>query len=348
MQRPQFILSHLVLLTFALYLSILMPLHSLDLEERTSSFVLDLKQINLPNHPHAFNPSIVSWNDLYLVCFREIINDQSFLGIIELNDNFEPMGEAQILNDQINSYGLEDGRLVVIDRELYLIYSACPPNLPIISISTSGGNCRMYSAKLTLHDSSYVVKEHICIESFEGQNPKRREKNWVPFDYQGHLFFAYSLNPHRIFSLNKNEHACDTISLTEGQIYWPWGELRGGTPALLCEGYYISFFHSSTEISSDQSDGQIVPHYFMGAYLFNSSPPFNIVAISQDPIIARGFYSGNNYPPYWHPVRVIFPYGLIQTNDYFYVSYGRQDHEMWIATIDKKAMMNSLKNVMTF
>ncbi len=80
----------------------------------------------------------------------------------------------------------------------------------------------------------------------------------------------------------------------------------------------------------------------MGAYTFSASPPFEITKISQEPIVGQNFYDGEYYKPYWVPVRCIFPCGFIIEDLYIYISYGRQDHEIWIAKLDKKALLMSL------
>lgn len=79
----------------------------------------------------------------------------------------------------------------------------------------------------------------------------------------------------------------------------------------------------------------------MGAYTFDSKPPFSLLAVSPEPIVAKDFYQ----PPYyknWKPLRCVFPAGIVLDEDYIWLSYGRQDHEVWIAKIDKKRLLNSL------
>lgn len=79
----------------------------------------------------------------------------------------------------------------------------------------------------------------------------------------------------------------------------------------------------------------------MGAYTFKPHPPFSITAISPWPIVADDFYR----PPYyktWKPLRCVFPAGIVVDEKYVWISYGRQDHEIWIAKLDKQKLMNSL------
>ena len=96
-----------------------------------------------------------------------------------------------------------------------------------------------------------------------------------------------------------------------------------------------------------QSNGQTMAHYFMGAYAFSLAPPFEITQISPEPIIGKGFYIGKVYNPYWKPVKVVFPCGFIFDDKYIWVAYGKQDHEIWIAKIDKNGLLKSLNPVQT-
>ncbi len=113
---------------------------------------------------------------------------------------------------------------------------------------------------------------------------------------------------------------------------------------MLVDGQYIAFFHSVKAIQSVQSGGKLMTHYFMGAYTFNSSPPFQLTALSPHPIVANTFYQGLMYVT-WEPLREIFPCGYIYDDNNFYVTYGRQDHECWVVTLDKVGLLNSLKSV---
>jgi len=85
-----------------------------------------------------------------------------------------------------------------------------------------------------------------------------------------------------------------------------------------------------------------MPHYFMGAYTFSNSPPFNITQISPEPIWAKNFYSGLNYERYWGSVRVVFPCGFFTDEKFIWITYGRQDHELWIVKLDKQGLLKSL------
>lgn len=334
----------------------------IDLEEHTSSFVLGTHRIEIPGHPDAFNPSIIRWRGSLLLSFRIIQNNnppsennlhsssESNIGLVWLDNDFQPDSQPQLLDlhdNKFNKFSIsrsEDARLIAIDERLYVIYSDNTSE-----VLTEGG-FRMHIAEIDFDGESFIIQHIECIKDFEGENPCRREKNWIPFNYQGNLLFAYSLLPHRILypylypAQNIGSGVCETIANTRSNVSWDWGELRGGTPAILIDpDHYLAIFHSSMNMTTLHSDGEDILHYFMGAYTFSSKPPFQITQASPEPIVGNGFYHGTVYKPYWKPVRVVFPCGILDEDGYIWVTYGRQDHEIWIMKMDKAGLLASLK-----
>ncbi len=320
---------------------------TIDLEELfpNQNIVLETKRIILPDYPEAFNPSIIRWQDKLLLSFRVIPDPKhsftSWIGLVWLDNNFEPLGTIQKLTMRPENSTipprLEDARLITINNKLYLIYTDNED--PIIS----KGGFRLFVAELVVDGEQFIIKHKEKLSSFEGNNPNRREKNWVPFNYNSSLLLAYSLVPHRILQpVLENTGHCETLVSSESSINWEWGELRGGTPALLDGDYYLSFFHSSQRMTSIHSNDKDSMHYFIGAYLFSKDLPFNITHISKEPIIGKDFYHGAQYKPYWGPVNVVFPCGYIIDGDYIWIAYGRQDRELWVAKLDKKKLYESL------
>jgi len=334
----------------------------LDLEDgEKQDFILELKKIHIPGHPHAFNPSIIRWQDCILMSFREIkyftplsakfFNSTgifnfcgSCIGLIRLDEDFNPIGKAQLLDlkpPHIYSRS-EDARLFIIEDRLYIAYSDNRDEV------FSEGGVRMYIAELDFDGMNFFLQNMERLYGFEGENKNRREKNWVPFDYNGTMLLAYSLIPHRILKPLLGTGTCESIATSEGSIQWEWGELRGGTPAIPVDGnQYLSFFHSSKEIPTVHSNKETVLHYFMGAYTFSLHPPFEITQISPNPIVGKGFYKGTDYEPYWKPVRVVFPCGIILDDNFIWIAYGRQDHEVWVVKINKYGLLDSLIPVNT-
>ena len=316
-----------------------------DLERFPTDFVLDIKKIEIPGHPYAFNPSLVRRNGNLLLSFREIVgpcsssivsSGESIIGLVWLNDDFSPASEPCILDFESLPTLAEDARLVEVGNDLYIVYSA-----NVNEVVTDSG-FRMWIAKLVYEGGKFTLTHKQQLSQFPEENPERREKNWIPFDFYGYLCLSYSISPHRVFLPLEETHRCYTIGETKANIHWRWGDLRGGTPAVIIDDRYLSFFHSWIDMSSLQSAGEITSHYFIGAYTFSKYPPFEITHISPKPIVAKGFYSGENYPYFWKPISAVFPCGILVEKNAVWMTYGRQDHEIWVAKMDKKRLLQSL------
>lgn len=321
---------------------------SIDLDDLAQDFVLESKQIEIPGYPHAFNPSIIRWKGKLLLSFR-VIPDPKFtfnsqLGMVWLDKDFQPLGKAQILDTQAEDpYQIaaipsrsEDARLLMLNDKLYMVYSDNK------DFAITRGGFRVYIAEIK-HDNGMFTAHNVeCIKKYPGANPQIREKNWVPFEYHGELMLAYSLEPHIIFRTLIGQGECEAMCASSGKIEWDFGDLRGGTPALRHGSEYLSIFHSALPMASVQSKEKSMPHYFMGAYTFSAEPPFEITGISAAPIVGKGFYSGKEYQRYWGSVKAIFPCGYIFDDKFIWIAYGKQDHEICIAKLDKNALLKSL------
>jgi len=319
----------------------------IDLEERRHGFVLETKKIEIPGYPIAFNPAIIRWKNMLLMTFRVIPdrkqNFTSHIGIVQLDDHFSPIGIPQLLEMRKDSKipcRAEDARMIVIGDSLRLVYSDnTEPKI-------SKGGFRMYIAEVFYDGINFTLDKIECLCRFEGESREVREKNWVPFNYEDTLLLSYSISPHVVFCPIFDKGECDTVAATNVPIQWNFGLLRGGTPAVKIGDEYLSFFHSSIRMASLQSNGQTMLHYFMGAYTFSASPPFGLKRISPEPIVGRDFYNGPNpYKHYWQPGMYVFPGGILVEDDFIWIAYGRQDHEAWVAKLDKKGLLESLIDI---
>lgn len=313
----------------------------LDLEENIQDFVIETKKMTINGYPDAFNPSIVRWNGSLLMSFRirdPLTGSTNKVGFTWLDEQFNPLGNPYELDIQVDNPSLvskvQDPRLIMIANELFIVYSN-------IWEGTNKILRKMCVAKLHFQKDTFFIDSLEKIANFEGSVDLREEKNWVPFDFEGNLYLAYSLNPHRILTPLFGTGACKEITSSNCPIQWKWGELRGGTPALRDGDHYIAFFHSSKKIATIHSNGKSIQHYVMGAYTFSGQPPFNITGISPKPIVGKNFYNGPAWNT-WQPLRVVFPCGFVFDENNIWIVYGRQDHEIWIVKLDKRGLLSSL------
>lgn len=280
--------------------------------------------------PQAFfNGSIVGFKQKIYFCCRA---DQPpwFKNIrlifCELDEDFVPIEKTirflevgSNLDDKGKNgqFHVEDPRLFVCGGQLHIVY---------------GDGYEVYHAtfndKLKINKWKNITNFSVRIDEHDG-----REKNWAPFDYEGLPHFIYSDNPRVIWNPYRQQA---TIS---GQaLSWNYGTIRGGSPAIPYQGKYITFFHSARNTTeSGWSDGRL---YYMGAYVFESKPPFRVTHITKEPLI-RGEELYNN-PQHPGLILVVFPAGVIESNDSFFVSMGINDACTGVLRIGKRPLQQAL------
>ena len=303
--------------------------------------------------PSLHNPSIVTWNGKFLMSFRASSNStldpfkftSDRIQFTLLNQSFGiSYKNPHYLKSIDGSYIFgEDPRLFYFNKTLYIIYNC-------INISISSYR-QLFISAVKYENNDFYALLPITLD-FEHDAFGRDQKNWIPFTYQNKLLLIYSIYPHKILSTSKTKHPeraradCIALSRLEADNFtWPYGELRGGSPAVRIGNIYLSFFHSSTR---GYASKWWATTYFMGAYTFSTSPPFHILSISSEPIIVKGFYRGP-----WtssHTDYVTFPVAILMyrnilgkyQQDSLLLVCGRQDREAWIIEMNIDNLLHSL------
>lgn len=148
-----------------------------------------------------------------------------------------------------------------------------------------------------------------------------RQKNWVPFEYNKQLHFIQQFNPLHVVTISHvNEHGAATMKTASryplvAELPWnttKYGDhIRGGSQAILLPSgdKFLAFFHTAVE----NPPSYLILTYFMGALLFNATPPFNLLAMSEVPILKPQIYSG----PWARDALdyVVFPTGVFMDPD---------------------------------
>jgi predicted GH43/DUF377 family glycosyl hydrolase len=337
----------LALLTLCLTLEFsLQAIERIEPLDTSNQIVTATKRIHLDNCPGAYNPSIIRYQDGYLMSFRWSPNRIefpwiSFIGIVLLDDSFEVISKPELLdtrwsNDATPSQA-EDARIIDIDGKIYVIYN---DNMDIVFPNTWERR-DMYMAEILIENDQVTLLEPIKLLYEAKYRSMPWQKNWNPFIWKNQLLLSYSINPHEVLVPDLQTGACQRLSETEKyHINWDFGGLRGGTPAVLVDGEYLSFFHSGEIKRTPCSDMYDIWHYYMGACTYGAEPPFELKKISNKPIDAVGFYTYSHYSK-----RVIYPGGFVLDGENIYLSYGKDDAEMWIATINLAKLKASMVDV---
>jgi predicted GH43/DUF377 family glycosyl hydrolase len=306
----------------------------IDLEKMAQDYVLEIKQLHIPNYPTACNASIVRWQDTLILSFNAYSmgkEDQpDLMGLAILDENFNITGNPQILDVPKNLW--QDARLVVLNEALYLVFNG----------AVDRGVRRTFIAQAYFNGIKFSIKPPKAFLNFPGENPNQWERNWIPFVFNDTLFLATHLSPHRILRPILGSSTCEEVASSDFSSSWVWGIPKTGTTALLDGNHYLGIFHSVKVMSSIHSEEKPIQHYFMGAYIFENEPPFKITAISKDPIIGKDFYHGSEYSM-CKPCRVVFPCGFIMDEKFIWVVFGRQDHEIWMAKLDKQGLYENME-----
>lgn len=309
-------------------------------KSKIKNIILETKQIILDEYPDAFHPSIFKRDYGYIIIFRYCPNrnndGHSYIGVFKTDENFDPISKPELLDLRVGSNILsqtEDARIFSVGEKIYIIYN----DNPDVEYPTTQDRRDMFIVELIEKDNDFTTSKPLKLIHETKYDSQLWQKNWIPFDWNGSMLISYSISPHEVLVPDLETGICTPTYESSMNYVWKKGFLRGGTPAQVVGSKYLAFFHSSMQTASSASFGKKMHHYYMGAYTFSLEPPFYLKKISSLPIIAEGFYTQSNYSK-----RVIFPCAFVVNGDLIYLSYGKDDGEMWIATINKKALEDSL------
>jgi predicted GH43/DUF377 family glycosyl hydrolase len=315
----------------------------LKIDEDGLEIVIETKRLNFSDFPDAHNPSILRFGEYYLLCFRYIPNIYqnpwvSYIILVLLNENLDPISIPQVVSTRTKESKSpsqsEDARLFSYRGRIFLIYN---DNIDEV---WAWGRRDMFITELFYENQRFSLSTPLKLIHKEKYFFQIMQKNWVPFEWNKMLFVTYTVHPHEVLYINLMNGDCYPYYVTSPPIHWHFGSLRGGAPPQLIDGEFLAFFHSASIIASPASLNQQMWHYFMGAYTFSAEPPFEITKITPVPILHDTFYTHSSYYK-----RVVFPGGFVDAGPVIYVAYGKDDREIWIATIDKVALKKALKSI---
>lgn len=292
--------------------------------------------LQIPGFPGAYNPSIVKFENGFLLSFRydDSHLNRSVVGLVRLDGNFRVIGTPVVAD---TTYDQQDARLFWYNGNLYStatrVISLDPPQCPI-SLSQIDTK--------TLKFSSIVDLQF---------HPQCIEKNWVPLVSKDHddgipvLYYIYSHNPLHIVRVSSlSEGTIEEVSQSSNKSTIPWekkwGKIRGGTPCVTIGKQQLAFFHSSF------CDG-IRWWWVIGAMTFENDPSLRIAKLSPFPILARKMYTTPLAERFKdRTFKVAFPGGFVEirknNRSLFYLVYGENDSGIKVLVLDKKRVLSSL------
>jgi predicted GH43/DUF377 family glycosyl hydrolase len=292
---------------------------------------------DLPGGPYHYNAGLVEHGGRLLLAYRDQeerdgpTRGGSRIGIAELRgDPLEPH-ESRVLDlppcfeNRGVTESREDPRLFVHAGSLWMSYAAWDRQ----------GVCGQALARLTekrradvenggrggAGDLVWDVDEVIQVDYANNFSSGKWQKNWAFLHDYPTLRMVYAPDPHEVVDVGADGRG--TLVARERGVQWQWGQVRGGTPPVLHNGLYWSFFHSRL-----MSQGPRF-RYFAGAYAFGPRPPHRPEVVSVEPILGASRHDPNRS----HLPLVVFPCGAVMRDGEWWVSLGVNDHSTAVARI---------------
>ncbi len=308
----------------------------------------------------AHNGSIIEEGNGYLIVIRNETSNLlcnlckirvSEMKLAHLDKNFEQVGKIKTITIK-PSIGPEDPRLFRWHGELYLTYNDEPYEHIHTKRPIQFPSRRLFVGKLNITEASISDAKPIAETDFLLTDI---EKNWVPFEYpeqHGDLYYIYMTSPYRILKIDASqEQLLGTSCKIKSQLVYRnqqpssylwendvWGDIRGGTPARLVDGVYITFFHAWKKCPDTKNF-----FYMMGAYTFEAQPPFRILQITPNPILFKDVYTANYRDDH---IRTTYPAGFAiekkGEDTILHISCGENDKATRIVSLNYKDLLQTM------
>ena len=212
---------------------------------------------------HAFNPSIIFYNDStysntideiepgktnLILTYRsqpEQFHSDTKLIVKEKNtltyqDNHQLSISLDASNktyDYNDDFKYEDARFVILNQTPYLNYT---------SITRNGdGGITSIKNKLCEYQHPKHTAQFESLNSLQGI-----QKNWILFEYNGETFIIYELLPHLKVFRRGDDNDDDDLQLVTDQLYTTAPEIRGGTSPIILDDKLYIFGHYSVQGAS--------------------------------------------------------------------------------------------------
>jgi predicted GH43/DUF377 family glycosyl hydrolase len=252
----------------------------------------------------------------------------SVIGLCECDDswNIRPKtGKILDLPGRRENSEAEDGRLLIHEDRLYLVYT---------------DNRGQFLARL---NSDLIPTWIQKFYSVEGLKITSQEKNWAFFSHWTGLYCIYSIDPHVVLKYDKS--ALKVFCHGTWPFDWNYGSPRGGVVSVPHKKMYWHWFHSShsMQIGTDDCRWRGSKRYHLGVYVFDNKPPFSPIGYSKFPLLSGADHEEKHLPGVDRPSEhaVVFCCGAVrdELNSGWWISYGENDMRCKVAHVPDSVVM---------
>jgi predicted GH43/DUF377 family glycosyl hydrolase len=273
--------------------------------------------------PYHYNPGLIEREDGLWMAYRaQDERRDSRIGVCRLaGDEVLPEENREIvLPDHHGKLGQkEDPRLFWYQGEVWMNY-------------VSWDHKRCCAMAIVRLDRDWNVIKEIKTRWGDNWNPSTFQKNWAFYDASGELRMVYFPAPqHEIVSVDQGG-AGQFVSRAKG-VHWAWGLPRGGTPPVLHDGRFWSFFHSRLMTPKGRF------RYFMGTYAFSTEGVPELV--SKRPMLG----ASEADPNIERLPLVVFPCGAVLRDGEWWISTGVNDVKCAIVRVKHEEVVRGMVEV---
>lgn len=275
----------------------------------------------LPMPGLAYNPTISMNGDNKLITASRYHPDKAQwrtqLNIREEGEFAVPVA----MPDKVAMHTAEDPKLFHHQNKLHISY--------VVGMYPGGGNCGFTPCvvgygPLVKEDGKWRVEQHNQIK-YAGNDFTSQVKNLVFISHGGKLYCVYQVSPEQIVFEVEGDKIMQIWRTKTPE--WAYGQMKGGSNPLMYQDQWLRFFHSRTGKARAARDFR----YHIGALLMDSQPPFQVTAVSKEPILSgdEEYIPGHKF---WKP-NVVFAGTVIERDGNYVLAYGHNDSQCRTITL---------------
>jgi hypothetical protein len=286
---------------------------------KEGEIIVNLRNINYVLHHSEQGKYEHSWGPL---CYLHGENDQRLftknilcvlddkLGVVKFNTIDTSLLDETPLWEFV---GLEDGRLVNWNNEIYLS--------GVRRDTTTNGQGRMELSKISRKNKVFETER----KRIPAPPPDTSycEKNWMPILDQPFTYVKWT-NPTEVVKFDMKTGSCDTVFLSDHKPFHT-KDLRGGSQVLSLGDKYLAVVHEVDLFNSEAGRKNAV--YLHRFVLWDQK--FNLIDVSD----SFSFMGG----------KIEFCCGIAEKNENLIITFGFQDNAAFIASFPKKMLSLFLK-----
>jgi len=218
--------------------------------------------------------------------------------------------------------GPEDAKVFLRNGSISVSFNSLPP-MGEEGCALGQDVSQMYLASSVSADGAAdSVGRHLTCGATD-----KAEKNWIPFEHNGKMYFVYSPSPHRVVRA-EDDGSCQQVFSTD---FEPFAKLKRNNSHLEIRGSGQAVFVNDTAATPSLPR----PHFLAAlhiydtkaktyshfAYRFSDEPPFNILQVSSQLPLVEATSEDSPTNPF------AFVSGLAVVNRTVAISYGAGDRE---------------------